>query len=506
MGTQRARAARSRFPRLAIEFLESRCLLNGSLPATDLVLVPPPTLRTILRQDLPPTVSVNDPLVSIAVAGAETSATVGNDAPVGESGDNQTPANGTLGISGAVDQTAGMDLSSGNDLTGVNSGLRTGTNDDSNGQTGTVSGTEQTSGISSVQGLLVVDATGQLAVTKADFTGSDHHKPPPGVQVAPVQGVSIIPIQPVLTNPPSGGSGDNGGSGSGDTGSGGTGGTGDGSGTPPTDHHQDQPPADSGSGNITKGPSPATPPGASDKPQPPVDNAGNGSGPDNGNSDLQPPDNAASSPAAKSQNTDAPGISQTLAHLEAVKYAGRIGTEEEFRAAHAEAARLTDPNGAADSAGEKKAEGSKGSFVVGESAPAREHFVPPIAQTETVSPDSGDSAEERAAIPVPIPATPAAQGIALLASVASLDVQSLEQGVVGFFSRLDQFGQQAATVQERAGLPSWLVVLASAGVALEVARRRLKPSREEVGFAGADHNQTWTWFVDAANPLAPEPR
>jgi hypothetical protein len=97
------------------------------------------------------------------------------------------------------------------------------------------------------------------------------------------------------------------------------------------------------------------------------------------------------------------------------------------------------------------------------------------------------------------------QGAGLLASVPSLDLVALEQGVLGFFDQLENLGNQIAKAQEKTGLPSWLVALATAGAILEITRRQIKPARTEMESAANGQDQTWTWFVDATDPHSQDP-
>ncbi|HEV3203080.1 MAG TPA: hypothetical protein VGY77_01795 [Gemmataceae bacterium] len=135
--------------------------------------------------------------------------------------------------------------------------------------------------------------------------------------------------------------------------------------------------------------------------------------------------------------------------------------------------------------------------------PNRETEMAPV-QVEAMASENREPADKRVAGQSPVVHLNP-QGAGLLASVPSLDLVGLEQGVLGFFDQLETLGNQIAKAQEKSGLPSWLVALATAGAVLEITRRQIKPARTEMESAANCQDQTWTWFVDATDPHSHDP-
>ncbi len=224
-------------------------------------------------------------------------------------------------------------------------------------------------------------------------------------------------------------------------------------------------------------------------------NTGNNPAPNPSDSGPATPP-AVTAAAPKPAGDSAPRLSSVLIQEEAAKTGQRI-VSLDVSSAHTDSSRPAEARESGDGTGEKQAEGIKGNFTVEEAPPAAESETP-VTRTPEVAP----GVEEPDAGPMETPALvrdlPSA-GAVLLAAAAPFDLPALEKGVHGFFAQLEQMGEQIVAAQDRTGVGPWLVALATAGVALEVARRKLKPAPGDLDAADGGSDPTWNWLV------APDP-
>ncbi len=492
---------------LHVEPLEIRCLLTGQSPW--------PAAPLALTSDLGATALVTQP-VSLSLtldnqttaADSSDPATTDNSSSTGDiqttSADNSssslTDSSSTQGDASqaASDGSAGAS-SQGSGATGQDSGAgdpTTGQSQDSSVKTGLDS-------IQAVQSTVVSAAEPIVGQT---------------VTVTPIPDVATVSSTVVPINPDnqqgddsgSGTGGDNSGSSGGDSG---TTTTGDGSGSdttsqdsgttttgdPGTGTNLQTTPINPGSRAVNvltrvEGPDPARP-APSNSGENTVANTGNNSSPNSSDSGpATPPAVAAAAP--KPPADSAPQLSSVLIQA-AAKTGQRIVASLDVSSAHTDSSRPAEAREAGEGTGEKQTEGVKGNFTVEEAPPAVESETP-IARSQDVAP----GVEEPDAGPMETPALvrdlPSA-GATLLAAAAPFDLPALEKGVHGFFAQLEQMGEQIVAAQDRTGVGPWIVALATAGVALEVARRKLKPAPGDPDSADSGSDPTWNWLV------APDP-
>ncbi len=251
------------------------------------------------------------------------------------------------------------------------------------------------------------------------------------------------------------------------------------------------------------GPDPAPPssgqPGGGDA-------AGAGKNPPANAGESQPPAPASHDPAMaapKPQADAAPRLPLTLSPADAPKTVQRTLAVPEDLSGHADTTRVPDPHEAGEANAEKRTDGVKGNFSAPETPPPAAEAEGAVVRADDGSPRPDVQAAESAEAPAPARAVPTA-GSVLLAAALPFDLPALEKGVHGFFAQLDQVSEQIVSAKYRAGLGPWLVALATAGVALEVARRKLRAVGDPACSEG-DAEPTWSWLVTPVDELAPEP-
>jgi hypothetical protein len=222
--------------------------------------------------------------------------------------------------------------------------------------------------------------------------------------------------------------------------------------------------------------------------------ANDGSNPAANPGDSGPATPPASTAAAPKLSEDSvPRLPSTLAQITGANLALRIAGGLDASAGRVDSIRPTDGREAAESSNERQ-EGPKGSFIVEEPAPPAVEADGPIALVQDASSGSRQLVDEPVEGPALVRTLPSA-GAMLLATAAPFDLPALEKGVHGFFAQLEQMSEQIVAAQDRSGVGTWVVALATAGVALELARRKLRPAAGDPEAAEGGLDATWNWLL-----------
>jgi hypothetical protein len=197
-------------------------------------------------------------------------------------------------------------------------------------------------------------------------------------------------------------------------------------------------------------------------------------------------------------------LSLTLAQADGLKTTQKTLAGPENLFGHAGTIRTADAREAGEANAERRTESAKGSFSVTEAPPPAAEAEGAVVRADEGLPRPDVLVIEPAEAPAPVRGMPAAGSI-LLAAAMPFDLPALERGVHGFFAQLDQVGEQIVSAQYRTGVVFWLGALATAGVALEVARRKLRAAPGSPAGSEGDPEPTWSWLVTPVDELAPEP-
>ena len=258
----------------------------------------------------------------------------------------------------------------------------------------------------------------------------------------------------------------------------------------------------------------AAPPAGRMGPDPAPSSSGQSGGGDAAGTGKSPPANTGASPPPASSDpaASAPKPQEDLtqrsplglAQADVPKTVQKTLTVAETFSSHAESIRTPDAREAGEANAEKRTEGVKGTFSAKEAPPPAAEAEGAVVRAEEGSPRPDVLVIEPAEASAPARAVPPAGSI-LLAAAMPFDLPALEKGVHGFFAQLDQVGEQIVSAQYRTGIVFWLGALATAGVALGVARRKLRAALGTPAGNEGDPETTWNWLVTPVDELAPEP-
>jgi hypothetical protein len=90
-------------------------------------------------------------------------------------------------------------------------------------------------------------------------------------------------------------------------------------------------------------------------------------------------------------------------------------------------------------------------------------------------------------------------------AVFGLDIPALERGMQRFIEDLDQLGAQLTSSCTPTRLPSWLLTLAAAAVALEITRRQWQRAQLLETLAPARLDATFSWYPELSGSLPTDP-
>jgi hypothetical protein len=100
---------------------------------------------------------------------------------------------------------------------------------------------------------------------------------------------------------------------------------------------------------------------------------------------------------------------------------------------------------------------------------------------------------EMEALPL-LPESFSPQQSELLGAALSLDVDAFGEGMMRFFARLDELGNEMLAGSTGVRYLPWLIPILAAGAALEMMRRRRRPALESC-LADAARDASWTWSM-----------